>query len=167
MGAACWMTLMPPASGWDRTHYMLRGHVARQRSGRRRVLSSINARATRLYVRLGPMAYVMGHTQRAFACAVSEDQSLHTCQHRTPTYPKVLLVPGPCRGSNLPRGSGPVCIQGPGDLLWRSGLTEAWCLSLPCGALWPAHLVELDAVLRAARRRRMDAMPLCCRRGYP
>jgi hypothetical protein len=48
-----------------------------------------------------------------------------------------------------------------------SGLTEAWCLSSPRGALWPAHLVELGMVLRAARRRRMGAMPLCCRRGYP
>ena len=43
---------------------MLRGNVARQRSGRRRDLSSINAGVARLYVRLGPMAYVMGHKQR-------------------------------------------------------------------------------------------------------
>ena len=138
---------------------MLRGHVARQRSDRRRVFSSINAGATRLYVRLGPMAYVMGHKQRAFSCAGSGDQSLHTCQHRTPAHPKVLVL-GPCRGSDLPRGSGPVCIQGPGDLLWGSGLTEAWCLSSPRGALWPAHPVELGTVLRAARRCRMGAMPL-------
>jgi hypothetical protein len=112
------------------------------------------------------MAYVMGHKLRAFACAGSGDQSLHTCQHQTPTYPKVLLVPGPCRGSNLPQGFGPVCIQGSGDLLWRSGLTEAWCLSLPRGALWLAHPTELGVVLHVARRRRMDVMPLCCRRGY-
>jgi hypothetical protein len=42
---------------------MLRGHVARQRGGRWRVLSAINAEATRLYgpyVRLGPLAYVTG-----------------------------------------------------------------------------------------------------------
>jgi hypothetical protein len=104
---------------------MLRGHVARKRSGRRCVLSSINAGATQLYVRLGPMAYVMGHKQRAFARAGSRDQGLHTCQHRTPAYPKVLLVPEPHWGSDLPRGSGPIRIQGPGDLLWRSGLTEA------------------------------------------
>jgi hypothetical protein len=80
------------------------------------------------------MAYVMGHKQRAFACVGSGEQGLHTCQHRTPAYPKVLLVAEPCRGSDLPRGSGPVCIQGPGDLLWGSGLTEAWCLSSPRGA---------------------------------
>jgi hypothetical protein len=97
---------------------MLRGRVARQRSGRRHILSSINAGVTRLYVRLDPMAYVMGHKQRAFACAESGEQGLHTCQHRTPAYPKVLLVPEPCRGLDLPRGSGPVCLQGPGDLLW-------------------------------------------------
>jgi hypothetical protein len=113
------------------------------------------------------MAYVMGHKQRVFACAGSGEQGLHTCQHRTPAYPKVLLVLEPCRGPDLPRGFGPVCIQGPGDLLWGSGLTEAWCLSSPCGALWPARSVELGAVLRAARRRRMGAMPLCCRREYP
>jgi hypothetical protein len=113
------------------------------------------------------MAYVMGHKQRAFACAMSGEQGMHTCQHRTPAYPRVLLVPEPCRGSDLPQGSGPVCIQGLGDPLWGSGLTKAWCLSSPHGALWPAHLVELGAVLRAARRRRMGTMPLCCRRGYP
>jgi hypothetical protein len=43
---------------------MLRGHVARQRSGRRRVFSSINAGAARLFVRVGSVAYVMGHKQR-------------------------------------------------------------------------------------------------------
>jgi hypothetical protein len=74
---------------------MLRGHVARQRSGRRRV-SSINAGAARLYVRFGPMAYVMGHKQRVSARAGSEGQGLDTCQHRTPTHARVLLVLGPC-----------------------------------------------------------------------
>jgi hypothetical protein len=141
--------------------------VACQRSGRRRVLSLINAGVTRPYVRLGPMAYVMGHKQRAFACAGVGEQGLRTCQHRTPAYPKVLLVPEPCRGSDLPSGSGPVCIQGPGDPLWGSGLTEAWCLSSPRGALWPAHPVELGAVLRATRSHRMGEIPLCSRRGYP
>jgi hypothetical protein len=46
---------------------MLRGHVSRQRGGRRRVLSAINARVALLYepyVRLGPLAYVMGHKPR-------------------------------------------------------------------------------------------------------
>jgi hypothetical protein len=105
---------------------MLRGHVACQRSGRWRVLSSINAGATWLYVRLGPMAYVMGHKQRAFACAGSGEQGLHTCQHRTPAYPKVLLGLEPCRGSDLPGAPdlyvsrGPVTFCG-GPVLLRHG----------------------------------------------
>jgi hypothetical protein len=65
--AVCWMTLTSPASGWDGTHLMLRGHVARQRSGRRRVFSSINAGVARLFVRVGPVAYVMGHKQQVSA----------------------------------------------------------------------------------------------------
>jgi hypothetical protein len=48
-----------------------------------------------------------------------------------------------------------------------SGLTEMWCLSLPRGALWPAHLVGSGAVLRVARRRRIGAASSCYRRGYP
>jgi hypothetical protein len=43
---------------------MLRGRVARQRGGRRRVLSTINAKTAQPYgpyVRLGPLAYVTGH----------------------------------------------------------------------------------------------------------
>jgi hypothetical protein len=46
---------------------MLRGHVARQRGGRRRILSAINAETPRLYgpyVRLGPLAYVTGLNSR-------------------------------------------------------------------------------------------------------
>jgi hypothetical protein len=56
------------------------------------------------------MAYVMGHKQRAFACAGSGEQGLYMSQHRTPAYPKVLLGSEPCRGSDLSGGSGPVCI---------------------------------------------------------
>jgi hypothetical protein len=41
--------------------------LAHQRSGRRRVLSLINAGAARLHVRFGPIAYVMGHKQRVSA----------------------------------------------------------------------------------------------------
>jgi hypothetical protein len=47
---------------------MLRGHVARQRGGRCRVLSAINAKVARLYgpyVRLSPLAYVTGHKPRS------------------------------------------------------------------------------------------------------
>jgi hypothetical protein len=82
---------------------MLRGHVARRLSAQWQATRPLinKCRATRLYVRLGLMAYVMGHKQRAFACAGSGEQGLHMCQHRTPAYLKVLLVPEPCRGSDL------------------------------------------------------------------
>jgi hypothetical protein len=46
---------------------MLRGRVARQRGGRRRVLSAINAKAAQPYgpyVRLDPLAFVTGHKPR-------------------------------------------------------------------------------------------------------
>jgi hypothetical protein len=46
---------------------MLKGHVARQRGGRRRVLSAINAEAAWRYgpyVRHNPLAYVTGHKPR-------------------------------------------------------------------------------------------------------
>jgi hypothetical protein len=46
---------------------MLRGHVARRRSGRRRVFSLINAGAAQLLVRFGLVAYVMGHKQQLSA----------------------------------------------------------------------------------------------------
>jgi hypothetical protein len=61
------MILTSPASEWDGTHLMLRGHVARQRSGRRRIFSLINAGAARLFVRVDPVVYVMGHKQRVSA----------------------------------------------------------------------------------------------------
>ena len=149
---------------------MLRGHVARQRSGRWRILSSINAGVVRLYVRLGPMAYVMGHKQRVSAWAGSEGQGLDTCQHRTPTHARVLLVSGPCWGSDLTRRlqtytyRGPVSFCGGSDPTIHTGMC---CLFLPRGALWPAHAVGSGAVLRVAWRRRMGAASSCCRRGYP
>jgi hypothetical protein len=43
------------------------GHVARQRGGKRRVLSAINAEAARRhgpYVRHSPLAYITGHKPR-------------------------------------------------------------------------------------------------------
>jgi hypothetical protein len=46
---------------------MLRGCVARQCGGRRRVLSTINAKTAQLYgpyVRLGPLAHVTSHKPR-------------------------------------------------------------------------------------------------------
>jgi hypothetical protein len=102
---------------------MLRGHVARQRSDRRRVISSINAEAARLLVRFGPVAYVMGHKQRVSACAGSGEQGPHTCQHRTPAHTKVLLVPEPCWVQTYPGAldlyvyRGPVSFCGGPDIL--------------------------------------------------
>jgi hypothetical protein len=46
---------------------MLRGCVARQCGGKRRVLFAINAKAAQLYgpyVKLGPLAYVTSHKLR-------------------------------------------------------------------------------------------------------
>jgi hypothetical protein len=54
---------------------MLRGPVARQCGGRRRVLSVINAEATRRYgpyVRHNPLAYVTGHKPRNSSGSLSE-----------------------------------------------------------------------------------------------
>jgi hypothetical protein len=74
---------------------MLRGHIARQRGGRRRVLSAINAKAAWLYgpcVRLGPLAYVTGHKPR---------DSSGSRRAR----PGHVLAPDPysCRGPPRPR----------------------------------------------------------------
>jgi hypothetical protein len=140
---------------------MLRGHIARQRSGRRRVFSSINGGAARLLVRFGPVAYVMGHKQRVSACAGSGEQGPHTCQHRTPCTHQgpsrsgTLLGFGPTRGSRL-------------IYIYRGPVSFCGGPNLPrCGALWPAHPVGSGAVLRVAWRRRMGAMSSCYRRGYP
>jgi hypothetical protein len=146
---------------------MLRGHVARQRSGRRRVLSSINVGAARLHVRFGPVAYVISHRQRVSAWAGSGGQGPDTCQHRTPAHTRVLLVPGPCWGSDLPGGSELICIGVRCPSLWGSRLTGMCCLFLPRDALWPAHAAGSGAISRVARRRRMGAASSCCRRGYP
>jgi hypothetical protein len=54
---------------------MLRGHVARQHGGRRRVLSAMNAEAARCYgpyVRHSPSAYVMGHKPRGTSGSLPE-----------------------------------------------------------------------------------------------
>jgi hypothetical protein len=54
---------------------MLRGHVARQCGGRRRVLSAINAEAARRYgpyVRHNPLAYVTDHKPRSSSGSLPE-----------------------------------------------------------------------------------------------
>jgi hypothetical protein len=92
--------------------------------------------------------------------------------------PTLVSAPDPCTHQG-PSRSGTLLEFGPTRRLWTcmyigvqcpsggSGLTEVWRLSLPRGALWPAHPVGSGAVLRVARRRRMGAVSSCCRRGYP
>jgi hypothetical protein len=128
------MTLTPPASGWDGTHLMLRGHVARQRSGRRRVFSSINAGAARLFVMVGLVAYVIG-----LCLSGKRRQGLHTCQRRTPTHTRVLLAPGPCWPLDLPEGSGLV-YRGPMSFCGAPAL-------LGCGVS-PCHVASFGLPIR-------------------
>ena len=74
---------------------MLRGHVARQRGGRRRVLSAINAETARLYgpyVRLGPLAYVTGLKPRSSSGSPSERGAQGKAWTRVGTGP--LIVSG-------------------------------------------------------------------------
>jgi hypothetical protein len=58
---------------------------------------------------------------------------------------------------------GPVSLGGPDPSMYLG----MYYLSLPRGALWPAHAVGSGAVSLVARRRRMGAASSCCRRGYP
>jgi hypothetical protein len=74
---------------------MLRGHVARQRGGRRRVLSAINAEAARHYgpyVRPSPLAYVTGHGPRGSSGSLPERGAQGRAWTRVSTGP--LLKPG-------------------------------------------------------------------------
>jgi hypothetical protein len=86
----------------------------------------------------------MGHKQRAFACAVSGEQGLHTCQHRTPAYTKVLLVPEPCRGSDLPEGSRLVYM---GPVPFRGGPALLGCGVFPC------HVASFGLPIRQGQAR--------------
>jgi hypothetical protein len=74
---------------------MLRGHVARQRGGRRRVLSAINAEAARRYgpyVRPSPLAYVMGHGPRGSSESLPERGAQGRAWTRVST--RAILKPG-------------------------------------------------------------------------
>jgi hypothetical protein len=88
---------------------MSRGHVARQRGGRQRVLSAINAMVVWTLRQARPVGLCHGPQatwqQRASARAGSVGQGLNTCRHRTPTHAGVLLAPGPCQGPDLTRRS--------------------------------------------------------------
>jgi hypothetical protein len=59
---------------------------------------------------------------------------------------------------------GPVSFYGGPDPTMNTGM---YYLSLPRGALEPAHVVGLGAILHAALRCCTGAASSCCRRGYP
>jgi hypothetical protein len=170
---------------------MLRGHVTRQRGGRRRVLSAINAEAARRYgprVRSNPLAYVTSHKPRGSSGFLPERGAQGRAWTRVSTGP--LLKPGssPSRDLakartllggtwGLPEGPdmpsweprtcmhrGPVSYCGGPDPMMHPGM---YYLPLPCGAFRPAHVVGLGAVLRVTWRRCTCTTPSYCRRGYP
>jgi hypothetical protein len=170
---------------------MLRGRVARQRGGRRRVLSTINATTAQRYgpcVRLGLLAYVTGHKSRARDGSPPERGESGKAWTRVGTGP--LPVPGsspsrdlakartslggtwdPPGGPGMPSWDlrtctyrGPVSLCGGPD---PSIHPMMYYLSLPRGALRPAHVVGSGAILRVARKCCACAASSCCRRGYP
>jgi hypothetical protein len=59
---------------------------------------------------------------------------------------------------------GPVSLCGSLDPSIHPGM---YYLSLPRGALRPAHVVGSGAILRVARKCCAGAASSCCRRGYP
>jgi hypothetical protein len=105
---------------------MLRGHIAHQRSGRRRVLSSINAGATRLYVRLDPMAYVMATSSGPSPTQGAESKAC-TCVSTEPLHnPRSFSFRNPAGVRTYPGAPdlyvyrGPVTLSG-GPVLLRHG----------------------------------------------
>jgi hypothetical protein len=170
---------------------MLRGHVARQCGGRRRVLSTINAEAVRRYgphVKPSPLAYVTGHKPRGNSGSLPERGAQGRAWTRVSTGPLLKLGSSPSRDLakartllggtwGLPEGPGmpswelrtctprgPVSYCGGPDPMMHPGM---YFLSLPCGAFRPAHVVGSGAVLRVTWRRRTCTTPSYCRRGYP
>jgi hypothetical protein len=121
---------------------MLRGRVARQHGGRRRVLSAKNAKTTQLYrpyVRLDPLAYVTGHKPRGrggFSPERGAQGKVWTCVSTGP-----LPVPGSSPSRDLAEawtslGGGPGTQLGdPACLLGSSGLVliEVRCSSARSG----------------------------------
>jgi hypothetical protein len=83
---------------------MLRGHVSRQRGGRRRVLSVINAEVAWRYgpcVRPSPLAYVTGHKPRGSSGFLPERRAQGRAWTRVSTGP--LLKPGSSPSRDLAR----------------------------------------------------------------
>ena len=106
---------------------MPRGQVARQHGGRRRILSTINVEAARLYepcARLGPLAYVTGHKPRGSSGTPPRPGPYSAgpgAYLRDPACP--LGSPGPfIQGSGVPQRSG--AIDAPRDVL---SFLATWC----------------------------------------
>jgi hypothetical protein len=92
------------------------------------------------------------------ACTRVSTGPLHT--------PRSFLVRNPAGVRTYPGAPDLYVYRGPVTLCGAPVLLRHGAFPRHVAPLWPAHPVELGAVLRAARRRRMGAMPLCCRRGY-
>jgi hypothetical protein len=124
---------------------MLRGHVARQRGGRRRVLSTINAEAARLRgLTPGSARWLMSRATRhaaAVGLRLSGERRArprhvlapdpYSC--RGPPRPRTLLRPGPYSEGPGAHPRDPVCLLGSSGLvrtgsgvpLWRFGPNDA------------------------------------------
>jgi hypothetical protein len=117
---------------------MLRGHVARQCGGRRRVLSAINAEAAQRYgprVRPSPLAYVMGHKPRGSSGFLPEWGVQGMAWMRVSTGPLVkpgsspfgtLLRPGSYSAGLGAYPRDPTCLLGSSGLV----CTGVWCPTL-------------------------------------
>jgi hypothetical protein len=83
---------------------MLRGHVARQRSGRRHVFSSINAGAARLHVRFRPGSLCRGpqatglHLSGKWRARLGHVSAPDPCSYQGPPRSGTLLRFGSIRG---------------------------------------------------------------------
>jgi hypothetical protein len=130
---------------------MLRGHIAHQCGGRRRVLSIINAEAAQRYgprVRPSPLAYVTGHKPRDSSRFLPERGAQGRVWTRVSTGP--LLKPGSSPSRDLARrdlgptrgtqhaflGAPDSYAQGSSVLLCASGPNDASWDVLPSLATW-------------------------------
>jgi hypothetical protein len=170
---------------------MLRGHVARQRGGKRRVLSAINAETARHYgpcVRPSPLAYVMGHKPRDSSGFLPEQGAQGRAWTRVSTGPLLKSGSSPFRDLakarillggtwGLPEGPGmpswePRTCMHRGPVFYCGGPVPMmhpgmYYLPLSHGAFRPAHVVGSGAILRVTWRRCTCTAPSYCRRGYP